>query len=92
MPEFGDFPNLPVVNEDDLISDLAKFNRKSFPKNDPEVSMDCPPWWRIKCDGYGGQNSLEVKVEKEPLEHISLSASLLVQLIIGYTLATRSFR
>ena len=58
MPEFGDFPNLPVVNEDDLVADLAKFNRKSFPKNDPEVSMSCPPWWRIKCDGYGGQNSL----------------------------------
>ena len=58
MPEFGDFPNLPVVNEDDLIADLAKFNRKSFPKNDPEVSMACPPWWRIECDGYGGQNSL----------------------------------
>jgi len=25
MPEFGNFTNLPVVNEDDLISDLAKF-------------------------------------------------------------------
>jgi len=58
MPEFGEFPNLPTLNEDDLISDLAKFNRKSFPKNDPEIAMACPPWWRIKCDGYGGQDSL----------------------------------
>ena len=20
--------------------------------------MDCPPWWRVYIDGYGGQNSL----------------------------------
>ena len=20
--------------------------------------MACPPWWRVKCDGYGGQGSM----------------------------------
>jgi hypothetical protein len=58
MPEYGDFPELPVVNEDNLIGDLAKYTRNSYPKNDPEVSMNCPPWWRCYVDGYGGQDSL----------------------------------
>ena len=54
MPEYGDFPNLPKVNEDDVVGDLAKAVRNPYPKNDPEVSMTCPPFWRIYCDGYGG--------------------------------------
>jgi hypothetical protein len=54
MPEHGDFPDLPKVNEDDVIGDLAKAVRNPYPKNDPEVSMTCPPYWRIYCDGYGG--------------------------------------
>ena len=58
MPEYGDFPNLPQLNEDNLVGDLAKYKRRSFPKNDPEVTMTCPPWWRVWLDGYGGQQSL----------------------------------
>ena len=58
MPEYGDFPDLPSVNEDNLVGDLAKYVRKSYPKNDPAVSMNCPPWWRVYVDGYGGQDSL----------------------------------
>lgn len=58
MPEYGDMPNLVVLNEDNRVGDLAKFKRQAFPKNDPEVTMNCPPWWRVYCDGYGGQKSL----------------------------------
>jgi len=58
MPEYGDFPHLPYLNEDDLVKDQAKFSRKSFPRNDSSTTMDCPPWWRVYIDGYGGQNSL----------------------------------
>ena len=58
MPEYGDFPKLPYLNEDSLVSDQAKFKRKPFKANDPSVTMDCPPWWRVYFDGYGGQGSL----------------------------------
>ena len=58
MPEYGDIPMLIDLNEDNKVGDLAKFKRKKFPKNDPEITMDCPPWWRVYCDGYGGQLSL----------------------------------
>jgi hypothetical protein len=58
MPEYGDFPNLPALNEDNIVADLAKFNRRGFSANDPEVTMNCPPWWRVKFDGYGGGKSL----------------------------------
>ena len=58
MPEYAGFPDLPELNEDNLVQDLAKFTRKSYPKNDPESAMSCPPWWRVYCDGYGGQESL----------------------------------
>ena len=47
-----------MVNEDNLMADQAKFKRMSFSPNDPAISMDCPPWWRVYVDGYGGQNSL----------------------------------
>ena len=30
MPECGDFPYLPLVNEDNLVEDQAKFKRKVF--------------------------------------------------------------
>ena len=58
MPEFGDFPNLPHLNEDNLYGDKGKFARKPFKPNDPSITMDCPPWWRVYVDGYGGQQSL----------------------------------
>ena len=58
MPEYGDFPNLPRLNEDNVVGDQAKFSRDPFKPNDPCVTMDCPPWWRVYVDGYGGQNSL----------------------------------
>jgi hypothetical protein len=58
MPEYGDFPDLPPVNEDNLVGDLAKFTRRPYPRNDPAVTMSCPPWWRCFFDGYGGQGSL----------------------------------
>ena len=58
MPEYGDFPALPRLNEDNVVGDEAKFSRRAFKANDPTVTMDCPPWWRVYIDGYGGQNSL----------------------------------
>ena len=57
-PEFAEFPVLPVVNEDNLVQDLAKMTRKSYPKNEYADDMSCPPFWRVYCDGYGGQDSL----------------------------------
>jgi hypothetical protein len=56
--EFGNFPKLPVLNEDNLVADLAKFRRKPYKRNDPANTMDSPPFWRVFCDGYGGQQSL----------------------------------
>ena len=43
LPEYGDFPMLPHINEDNVVADQAKFTRKSFPRNDPSVQMNCPP-------------------------------------------------
>lgn len=59
MPEYGDLPDLIELNEDNLVGDLAKYKRtKYYGKNDPVVTMNCPPWWRVMCDGYGGGESL----------------------------------
>ena len=58
---FGKFPKLKALNEDNLVSDLTKFKRKAFKRNDKAVTMDSPPFWRVFCDGYGGQNSLGSK-------------------------------
>ena len=41
MPEYGDFPDLPIVNEDNLVGELSKHTRNAYPKNDPAVSMNC---------------------------------------------------
>ena len=46
------------VNEGNVVSDLSKFKKSTHKRNDPEVTMDCPPWWRVYVDGYGGQQSL----------------------------------
>lgn len=58
MPEYAGFPNLVELNEDDLVMDMAKRNRKPYPKNPPGITMNSPPWWRVWCDGYGGQKSM----------------------------------
>jgi hypothetical protein len=58
MPEYGDFPSLPILNEDNVVGDEAKFTRRAFKANDPAITMDCPPWWRVYIDGHGGQSSL----------------------------------
>jgi hypothetical protein len=58
MWEHGDFPELPTLNEDDVVMDLAKMNRRSFPKNEANIMMNCPAWWRVWLDGYGGQDSM----------------------------------
>jgi hypothetical protein len=56
--EYGTFPKLPILNEDNLVLDLAKFKRKPYFRNDPANTMDSPPFWRVYVDGYGGQQSL----------------------------------
>jgi hypothetical protein len=56
--EFGNFPKLATLNEDNLIADLAKFKRKPYHRNDPANTMSSPPFWRVFVDGYGGQSSL----------------------------------
>jgi hypothetical protein len=54
---FGLLPNLPTLNEDNKVADKAKFKRKAFKRNDPSNTMNCPPFFRVFCDGYGGQQS-----------------------------------
>ena len=58
MPEYGGFPNLPELNEDNIVADLAKFQKAPHKRNDPWTTMNCPPWWRVYLDGYGGQESM----------------------------------
>jgi hypothetical protein len=55
--EFGDFPKFPALNEDSIVGDLAKFRRKAYKRNQSVNTMDSPPFWRVFCDGYGGQQS-----------------------------------
>ena len=40
--------------------DKSKFKIGSFKKNDPKIKMANPPYWRVYCDGYGGQKSMGV--------------------------------
>ena len=56
MSEHGNFPNLPVLNEDNVVADLAKWKRGPYKREDPDKKMDSPPWWHVDCDGYGGGN------------------------------------
>jgi hypothetical protein len=58
LPEYGNFPNVKAMNEDNKVATQAKFKRKPYPRNDPSITMQSPPWWRTFCDGYGGQGSL----------------------------------
>ena len=47
-----------VLNEDCYCCDQSKFKVGKFPKTDPLIHQNNPPFWRVFCDGYGGQNSL----------------------------------
>ena len=58
LPEYGNFPNVKAMNEDNKVATQAKFKRRPYPRNDPSITMQSPPWWRTFCDGYGGQGSL----------------------------------
>ena len=58
MSEHGNFPNLKVLNEDNIGADLAKWKRGPYKRNDPDKKLDSPPWWHVDCDGYGGGNSM----------------------------------
>jgi hypothetical protein len=70
---FGGCLNLPALNEDNKYADVGKFKSLPYKKNDPENMMNCPPYWNVKVDGYGGQASLHWVWHhmKEPLEHAS---------------------
>ncbi len=45
--EFGNFPKLKVLNEDNIGSDLAKHKRGAYKRNDPEEKLVNPPWWGV---------------------------------------------
>jgi hypothetical protein len=62
MPECGNMPDVWEVNEDNVVSDLSKFKKSTHKRDDPEVTMDCPPWWRACVDGHGGKQSLGRKL------------------------------
>jgi hypothetical protein len=51
---FGKLPKLIDLNEDNAIMDAAKFRKKPHHRNDPELSMGRPPWFRVYVDGTGG--------------------------------------
>jgi hypothetical protein len=46
------------LNEDCYCCNKAKFKRAPFPKNEGSFVAIAEPFWRIYCDGYGGQGSL----------------------------------
>ena len=47
-----------MLNEDNVVADLAKWKRGPYKRNDPDKKLDSPPWWHVNCDGYGGGNSM----------------------------------
>ncbi len=55
---FGKLPKLIDLNEDYAIMDAAKFRKKPHYRNDPELSMGRPPWFRVYVDGTGGGMSM----------------------------------
>jgi hypothetical protein len=55
---FGELPKLIDVNEDDAIMDAAKFKKKPHHRNDPDISMGRPPWFRVYVDGTGRGKSM----------------------------------
>ncbi len=90
--EFGNFPKLMVLNEDNIGADLTKLKRAPYKRNDPETKMDSPPWWRVQCDGYGGQGSMEHYRKKELQDHTYSHVCPLIQRIYVYTQAISSFQ
>ena len=55
---FGELPKLIDINEDNVIMNAAKFKKKPHLRNDPDLSMGRPPWFRVYVDGTGGGNSM----------------------------------
>ena len=55
---FGELPKLVELNEDNAIMDAAKWKKKPHHRNDPDISMGRPPWFRVYVDGTGGGNSM----------------------------------
>jgi hypothetical protein len=56
--DFGEVPKLVSLNEDNAILDAAKFKKKAHYRNDAELSMGRPPWFRVYVDGAGGGMSM----------------------------------
>ena len=46
------------LNEDCYCCDQAKYKHKSFKRNSIDAYARNDPWWRVFCDGYGGQLSM----------------------------------
>jgi hypothetical protein len=47
-----------VLNEDCYCCDKGKFVTGSYKRNDPQLHLGNDPYWRVYCDGYGGQRSM----------------------------------
>jgi hypothetical protein len=47
-----------VLNEDCYCCDKGKFVTGSYKRNDPQLHWGNDPYWRVYCDGYGGQSSM----------------------------------
>ena len=46
------------LNEDCYCCDQAKYKHKSFKRNSIDAYARNDPWWRVFCNGYGGQLSM----------------------------------
>ena len=46
------------LNEDCYCCDQAKYKHKSYKRNSIDAYAKNDPWWRVFCDGYGGQLSM----------------------------------
>jgi hypothetical protein len=57
-PDFGELPNLCVLNEDNPVKDASKFRKLTHHRTDPALSQRFPCWGRTYVDGYGGGQSM----------------------------------
>jgi hypothetical protein len=57
-PDFGELPNLCVLNEDNPVKDASKFRKLTHQRTDPALSQRFPCWGRTYVDGYGGGQSM----------------------------------
>jgi hypothetical protein len=57
-PDIGYLPKLIPLNEDNPISDAAKFKKKSHVRTPTEISMTKKCWAKVYVDGYGGGSSM----------------------------------